>query len=140
MGKGGDDSMWLVSVALCPMGLTLIICAAVIQPYQGMTAEIQTSLFVLGSFFMLISICINCLLKHFYPVDIDDLRVEVKHTMRDRKRLKRRKEKRRNLKSALQISIPGFEDVKIRPKLDDISDSDHDSSDDEGKVDPTTRW
>eukprot|EP00615_Pteridomonas_danica_P007896 CAMPEP_0114359924 /NCGR_PEP_ID=MMETSP0101-20121206/23404_1 /TAXON_ID=38822 ORGANISM="Pteridomonas danica, Strain PT" /NCGR_SAMPLE_ID=MMETSP0101 /ASSEMBLY_ACC=CAM_ASM_000211 /LENGTH=60 /DNA_ID=CAMNT_0001503755 /DNA_START=319 /DNA_END=501 /DNA_ORIENTATION=- len=60
--------------------------------------------------------------------------------MRDRKRLKRRKEKRRNLKSALQISIPGFEDVKIRPKLDDISDSDHDSSDDEGKVDPTTRW
>jgi len=43
-GKGGDDTMWLISVAMCPIGIALVICAAVIQPWQGMTPEIALML------------------------------------------------------------------------------------------------
>jgi hypothetical protein len=140
MGKGGDDQMWCISLALTPAGLVLIICASTIQPYQGMTAEIRTALYILGSVFIFFSLCINAMLKVFFPVDIEDMRTDVKHSLRERRKLARRKEKRRNMKSALQISIPGFEDVKIRPKLDDISDSDHGSSESEPEVDPESRW
>ena len=58
--------------------------------------------------------------------------------MRERARRKKRVLKRKNMKNALDITIPGFEDIKIRPKLDEISDSDE--SEDDGKVDPESRW
>jgi hypothetical protein len=67
------------------------------------------------------------------------VKVVLKRTMKERRQLARRKEKRRNLKSALQVSIPGFEDVKIRPNLEEISDSDKGSSSD-GEVDPESKW
>jgi len=132
--------MWIFSVLLCPAGIGLFICGAVIQPYEGMTPEIRTFLYIVGCVFICCSLSINATLKYFFPVDTDDLRVVVKRTMNERKALGRKKEKQRNLKSALQISIPGFEDVKIRPKLEDISDSDGDDSDDEGEIDPESRW
>jgi len=44
----------------------------------------------------------------------------LKRTMKERKQLARRHEKRRNLKSALQVSIPGFEDVKVRAERGDL--------------------
>jgi len=33
-GKGGSDSMWILSLCFCPFGLTLVGCAMFIQPYQ----------------------------------------------------------------------------------------------------------
>mmetsp|Transcript_46319 Transcript_46319/g.93507 ORF Transcript_46319/g.93507 Transcript_46319/m.93507 type:complete len:144 (+) Transcript_46319:242-673(+) len=138
-GKGGDDEMWYFSLALFPIGLLMIICGATIQPYQGMTPEIEMFLYILGSLFMVLSISINATLRCFFLLDIDEMKVDVKRTVKERKRIKRRKEKRKNTKSALAITIPGFEDVKIRPALEDISDSDADDSD-EGDVDPEAKW
>jgi len=105
-----------------------------------MTAELSMFLYIFGGLSIFLSLCINAILKHFFPEDLDDLKVDIKRTMRERKRLRKRRQKRRNMKSALQISIPGFEDVKIRPKLEDISDSEGDESSDEGEVDPESRW
>lgn len=139
MGKGGDDSMWLLSVAMFPIGLTLFSLAFTIGPGMGMTPSIRMFLVIFGTLSMFLSIAINLTLRYFFPIDVDDLRVEVKRTMRERKRIRRRYEKQRNLKSAMQISIPGFEDVKIRPHIDDISDSDEEGSDD-GEHDPESRW
>jgi hypothetical protein len=139
MGKGGDDEMWCFSVALCPIGLVLIICGATIQPYQGMTPEIRMFLFVFGGISMFVSLCINATLRYFFPIDIDELKVDVKRTVKDRKKLAKKKRKRRNIKTALAITIPGFEDVKIRPALEDMSDSDDGESED-GDVDPESKW
>ena len=131
--------MWLLSVAMLPAGLILVICALAIGAPDGMTPQVQTFLYAFGFLLIGASILINGTLYYFFPHDTDELKVEVRRTMKERQRMKRRREKRRNLKSALQISIPGFQDVKIRPKLEDISDSDDDSSDD-GEDDPETKW
>ena len=48
-GRGGDDSGWLISLALCPVGLTLLILGSVITPSDGMTPEIQTFLYLVSS-------------------------------------------------------------------------------------------
>ena len=64
---------------------------------------------------------------------------DLKRTMRERKRMNKRRVKQRNMKYSLKISIPGFDDVKIRPKLEDISDSDGDDSDD-AVDDPESKW
>ena len=138
MGKGGDDSGWFISLALCPTGFALLICGTVITPSDGMTPEIQSFLYIIGSIFMFSSIAINAILFYFFPEDTDELRVETESVMRERGRAVKRALKRKNMKSALEITIPSFEDVKIRPHLDEISDSDE--SDDDGKFDPESRW
>lgn len=140
MGKGGSDTMWCFSVALGPVGLALIVCAATIQPYQGMTPQIQIFLTLMGIVAILIFVGIQIALRYFYYIDTDQVTVDVKRTMRERKRMARRREKRKNIKLALQITIPGFTDVKIRPKLEDISDSDGDDSGDDGEDDPEAKW
>ena len=139
MGKGGDDEMWCCSLALFPLGIVLIALAYAIQPHEGMTAEIKQMLIIIGFVSIAISIGVQATLRYFFLKDIDDLKVDVKQSMKERKRVARRRQKRRNLKSSLQISIPGFEDVKIRPKLEDISDSDSDGSE-EPEVDPESKW
>jgi len=155
-----------------------------------MTSELQIALYIFGFFLMFLSICINVLLKMFFPVDTDELNVgdsfllawlalwghptthaesdsmvvascthapgsihvrlnlaraplqeDVKRTMRDRKRMSRRRDKRDRLKMGLQISIPGFEDVKIKPKLEDMSDDEGDgNSSGDDDPDPETKW
>ena len=88
---------------------------------------------------MCLSISINATLRYFFPLDIDEIKVDVKRTVKERKRMAKKMTKRKNTKSALAITIPGFEDVKIRPALEDISDSDGDDSED-GDNDPESKW
>jgi hypothetical protein len=138
MGKGGNDSNWCISLALCPVGFALLLCAALISPSDGITPEIVMFLNIFGALFIFISVSINIILYYFFPHDTDELKDETERVMRERARRKKRVLKRKNMKSALDITIPGFEDIKIRPKLDEISDSDE--SEDDGKVDPESRW
>jgi hypothetical protein len=105
-----------------------------------MTPQIQIFLFIMGFVAILIFVGIQLTLRYFFPINIEEVKVDVKRTMRERKRMSRRREKRKNIKLSLQITIPGFTDVKIRPKLEDISDSDGDDSDDDGLDDPEAKW
>lgn len=106
-----------------------------------MTSEIQTFLYIIGSIFIVCSIAINLTLRHYFPMDTDELKVDIKRTLRERKKMARKREKRDRLKIGLQISIPGFEDVRIKPKLEDMSDSDQDGSEDDNeKKDPESKW
>ena len=87
---------------------------------------------------MFLSVAINAILYYFFPHDTDELKVDTARAMRERARVAKRVLKRKNRKSALDITLPGFEDVKIRPHLDEISDSEE--SEDDGKFDPESRW
>jgi hypothetical protein len=73
MGKGGNDRMWCVSVWMCPFGIVIVLCGALIQPYQGMTTSIQQFLFGAGLVMVLISICVNITLRYFYMKDVEEV-------------------------------------------------------------------
>ena len=78
------------------------------QPENDSHVEGSTLIVYVGTHVFDYASLIHCVSRNF----ICD-QMALKRTMKERKQLARRHEKRRNLKSALQVSIPGFEDVKV---------------------------
>lgn len=85
-----------------------------------MTPPIRYTLLSLGALMVGGVALILAVLCCFFPVDIDALRLEVRAQKRERRRRARRERQRKDAKYSVKITIPGFPDVKIAPRMEDL--------------------